>query len=91
MSDYIKRKDLLNALNAQRIIYNAAVNETIIKLPPADVRKNVKAHWEHVGGDEWRCSGCGNVVHTEGSWENPLNVGGYFCHNCGADMRGENE
>lgn len=37
MTDYIKREDLLNALNAQRIEYNAAVNETIIKLPSADV------------------------------------------------------
>ena len=42
MTDYIKREDLLNALNAQRIEYNAAVNETIIKLPSADVVEVVR-------------------------------------------------
>ena len=46
MSDYIKRDDLLNALNAQRIEYNAAVNETIIKLPSADVVEADKAQKE---------------------------------------------
>lgn len=47
-----------------------------------------KGEWEHINGDEWMCSECGNVIFTEGSWEHPLERGKYYCENCGADMRG---
>lgn len=39
--------------------------------------------WVHLGGDEWCCSSCGNVIHTEGSWEKP---GKKYCEECGAKM-----
>lgn len=39
--------------------------------------------WAHLGGDEWCCSSCGNVIHTEGSWEKP---GKKYCEECGAKM-----
>ena len=39
--------------------------------------------WVHLGGDEWCCSECGEVIHTEGSWEKPTKK---YCHECGAKM-----
>lgn len=45
--------------------------------------------WKHLKGDEWLCSNCGYVVHTEGSWEHPLKRGKDYCEHCGAKMLGE--
>ena len=56
--------------------------------PPADVTEVVQGRWEHLGGDEWCCTACGNVIHTEGSWEKPKKK---YCDECGAKMKGENE
>lgn len=44
--------------------------------------------WVHLGGDEWCCSSCGNVIYTEGSWEKP---GKKYCEECGAKMDVEQE
>lgn len=63
-----------------------AVRTLIEKRPSANARENVKAHWAHLGGDEWCCTNCGNVINTEGSWEKPTKK---FCDECGADMREE--
>lgn len=63
-----------------------AVRTLIEKRPSANVREAVKAKWAHLGGDEWCCTACGNVIHTEGSWEKPTKK---FCDECGADMRGK--
>ena len=56
----------------------------IDKQPTVEVVPVVHAEWRHIGGDEWCCSECGNVISTEGSWEKPT---GKFCEECGADMR----
>ena len=40
--------------------------------------------WAHLGGDEWCCTNCGNVIFTEGSWEKPTQK---FCDECGAKMK----
>lgn len=43
--------------------------------------------WVHLGGDEWCCSACGEVEHTEGSWEHPLKDREWkYCRTCGARM-----
>lgn len=39
--------------------------------------------WIHLGGDEWCCRSCGNVIYTEGSWEKPRKK---YCEECGAKM-----
>lgn len=39
--------------------------------------------WAHLGGDEWCCTECGNVITTEGSWEKPTKK---YCNECGAKM-----
>lgn len=44
-----------------------------------------RGEWAHLGGDEWCCTACGEVITTEGSWEKPKKK---FCYECGADMRG---
>ena len=53
------------------------------------ISKNVTIHkhaeWIHIGGDEWACSACGNVISTEGSWEKPTTK---YCDECGAKMLG---
>lgn len=39
--------------------------------------------WIHLGGDEWCCSQCGAVIHTEGNWEKPEKK---YCSECGIKM-----
>lgn len=48
-----------------------------------------RGEWKHLGGDEWLCPECGHVIWTEGSWEHPLERGKFYCENCGARMKGE--
>lgn len=52
-------------------------------VPVADVQEVKHAKWAHLGGDEWCCSCCGFVKHTEGSWEKPS---AKYCEDCGAKM-----
>lgn len=52
----------------------------------ADVVLVRHACWSHLGGDEWCCTECGDVIHTEGSWEKPDKK---FCSECGVSMDGE--
>lgn len=42
--------------------------------------------WRHLGGDEWRCTICGEVIHTEDRWERPSDK---YCRECGARMDGK--
>ena len=54
----------------------------------ADVRENKRGKWVWNDQSKLVCSLCGNVVafvsHPKKKWE-----AGYFCPNCGADMREE--
>lgn len=102
MDDYISRQAVFDAFNkldydicANETFDNLhgyygfseeTVNQTINSIPSENVKKIVYAHWSHLGGDEWCCTACGNVIHTEGSWEKPTKK---FCDECGADMRGK--
>ena len=54
--------------------------------PTIDAVPVVHGKWAHLGGDEWCCTNCGEVIHTEGSWEKPDKK---FCYECGARMDGE--
>lgn len=49
----------------------------------AAVQEVKHAKWAHLGGDEWCCSYCGFVKHTEGSWEKPT---AKYCEECGAEI-----
>ena len=58
----------------------------IEEAPTVDAVEVVHGEWAHLGGDEWCCTSCGEVITTEGSWENPTKK---YCPNCGAMMDGE--
>ena len=53
--------------------------------PAVDAEPVRHGEWRHLGGDEWLCTICGEVIHTEGSWEKPTRK---YCHECGAKMDG---
>lgn len=55
--------------------------------PTADVVDAKHGKWAHIGGDEWRCTNCGEVITTEGSWEKPTHK---YCSDCGAKMEERN-
>ena len=56
--------------------------------PTVDAVEVVHGRWEHLGGDEWCCTECGNVITTEGSWVKPTKK---FCDECGTKMDGGDE
>ena len=61
--------------------------DTIVDLQPTvEKQEGKRGRWAHIGGDEWSCSCCGFIKHTEGSWENP---DAKYCENCGAKMEKE--
>lgn len=101
MDDYISRQAAIEAFeNADKDVMadygehygcewgfsSETVNNTINSIPSEKVKPIVYGKWSHLGGDEWCCTACGNVIHTEGSWEKPTKK---FCDECGADMREE--
>ena len=63
-----------------------AIIECLKKEPTVDAVEVVHGRWAHLGGDEWCCTACGEVIHTEGSWEKPSKK---YCNECGAKMDGE--
>lgn len=70
-------------------IYNRKDNE-IAEQPTADVKEVKRGHWKHtveygnIGKYHyWNCSLCGVGSKDEGREK--------FCHECGADMRGDTD
>lgn len=69
--------------------FKGFVMKRIIEMQPkVDAVPVVHGRWAHLGGDEWCCTACGEVIHTEGSWEKPDKK---YCYECGADMRGDED
>ena len=62
------------------------VIEYLKNQPTVDAVEVVHGRWAHLGGDEWCCTACGEVIHTEGSWEKPDKK---YCYECGAKMDGD--
>lgn len=60
--------------------------EDIFKAPLVNAEPVRHARWRHLGGDEWRCTICGETIHTEDRWERPSDK---YCRECGARMDGE--
>lgn len=60
---------------------NDRANQIIDAFDEATEKETGK--WVHLGGGEYSCSACGNVIHTEGSWEKPWEC---FCPACGAEI-----
>ena len=57
----------------------------VIRQPTIEAEPVKHGRWEHLGGDEWYCTNCGEVISTEGSWDKPTYK---HCHECGAKMDG---
>lgn len=109
MTDFISRDAAVNGL-AKIIIESdmpedwnkgmSAAVSVLFRIPAADVREVVKAHWywDKDGMDwgigAWRCSACNTMSPM---WWNcdrgsPMHKSGHrFCPNCGADMRDADE
>ena len=98
MAEYIEREAALNAdfkIPAKRLdtrIKTArdavqAYANYIAALPAADVKPVVRGRWIE-GEYEWTCSVCGEKFSF---YDNAFLHDGYFCPNCGADMRNEVE
>lgn len=61
------------------------VRKVICDAPAVAAAPVVTAVWRHIGGDEWLCTACCNVISTEGSWEHPYQK---YCDQCGAKITG---
>lgn len=59
----------------------------IVMAPAVDAEPVRHGRWRHLGGDEWRCTICGEVIHTEGT-EKPEDK---YCRECGTRMDGEDD
>ena len=85
MAEYIEREAAYekcgwyNTVNGKSVC--AVRKDELAAIPVADVASVVHAEWRHLGGDEWCCTHCAEVIHTEGSWETPDK---HFCYECGA-------
>lgn len=82
-NDLISRSALLEAMPKNDEIFSFEVRRVICNAPAVDAEVVRHGRWVHLGGDEWCCAVCGEVIHTEGSWEKPTFN---YCHNCGAKM-----
>lgn len=60
--------------------------DVIENAPTVEKQRGKRGRWAHIGSDEWSCSCCGFIKHTEGSWEKP---DAKYCENCGAKMNKE--
>lgn len=101
-NDFINAYDLINAIGRMRYLSTRWSDESseeywldrnavlglIFDAPPECTITVNYGKWEHDGGDEWHCPICGNVIHTEGSWEKPTYK---YCPECGTKMEIDND
>lgn len=93
MAEYIERAAAVKSVLRMRRPENSVaqnrmlsiIQMDMLKLPAADVAPVVYGRWAHIGGDEWCCPVCGNVITTEGIWDKPDKK---YCENYGAKMDG---
>ena len=87
MSDYIEREKVLAEYDRQHKGPPGGARKIIETFPAADVRPVRYGKWILNDDSKTVCSLCGNVVafvsHPDKRWDF-----GYYCPNCGADMRG---
>ena len=102
MDDLIKRQDAVNELSyCQTYLFDSRDHDKKISLEDAEYTierlpsAHKKGHWNFVGDNLFKCTCCGKMYTTQQL--NGLRVYDkdpycpFFCPNCGADMRGEDD
>ena len=96
--EYINRQDVLNILisNWQDRDGDDAMQTSIdaIRIMPALKQIGSRTgHWIDTHGDSWICSECGVEAYIDEDWHKSDDRAykQYFCHYCGADMRGKSD
>lgn len=84
-NNLISREALLEIMPKDDVLMSFDVRRIIWDSPIVDAEPVRHGRWEHLGGDEWCCTICGEVIHTEGT-EKPEDK---YCRECGARMDGE--
>ena len=86
MDDLISRQAAIDALErgAWGKEWDKTLAKAMIESVPSAQPERKKGRWGNAGEYPWdKCSVCGHCV-------NPYEDDYFFCPNCGADMRGEN-
>lgn len=84
-NDLISRAALLEEYDRVHVGPPGGARKLMENAPAVDAEPVRHGEWKHLGGDEWRCAVCGEVIYTEGSWEKPTYK---YCYECGAKMDG---
>lgn len=84
MGELIDREKLLEF--AHNHIGGVIDCNDIARFPAVDAEPVRRVEWVHIGGDEWYCNRCFDVIHTEGFFQKPTKK---YCPNCGARMKEE--
>ena len=82
-NDLISRAALLEEYDRVHVGPPGGARKLMEKAPTVDAEPVRHGRWRHLSGDEWRCTVCGEVICTEGSWEKPTHK---YCYECGAKM-----
>lgn len=89
-NDLISRSELIDEIEGYLLMCGSGsvgavhdVLDAIREAKAVDAIPVRHGRWAHLGGDEWCCTQCGDVIHTEGSWEKPTKK---YCNECGAKM-----
>ena len=104
MSDFIRREDVLDAIQKREdevdSVYSAfweglKIAQDIVEKVPSVESERKNGKWNFIGDNMFKCTCCG-VLYTTHQLNGLRNYetdpyAPYFCPNCGADLRGENE
>lgn len=98
MGDYIDREATIGYIEKKKrelgiTNCNACNFKDILRAQPAaDVRPVVRGRWVKQDDDQldgnFYCSACHSRIDIATGLETPIDRGLFFCHSCGADMRG---
>ena len=95
MDDLIRRQDVIDALDIAPPFEDYADYRIALEVIKDAPSAQKKGHWNFVGDNLFKCTCCGKMYTTQQL--NGLRVYDkdpycpFFCPNCGADMRGEDD
>lgn len=90
--EYIKReaviKGFTDLLQKPDYIYPTDITTMMQRIPAEEVRPVVRGEWIYLYDGNYKCSECGEWYSVDVT---PIEAGMFYCSNCGADMRGEDD